>query len=244
MMNPELDLNALADDLRRLHTSSSDEAEERVAGHLDDAIGDLPVRERLAAMDRLMGCFAKAPAPRGPLKDTVFAQAVSLILGEQVSSNAEASPQLLHRLAASLNVVFDALNQLVRVINGTLYGGDVGTETIRHVIGARLQETDSESVSLEAYIEQVKKAFLDSQKACQGAAREKIAEILEELDPARIAETAKGVKFGPFQKAEFFRIYEERFEKCRRWFDSDRFKTDFLREFERTCHQLSKRKEA
>lgn len=243
-MNRIPDLNALADDIRRLHASSDGAAEKRIADRLDEAFGNLTESERLAAMDRLMARFGGTPEPPASLKKAVFAQAVSLILGERVLGDAEASPELLHRLAGSLNVVFEALNELIRVINGTLYGQDAGTDTIRHVIGAQLRESGDEPLSLEAYIEQIGKAFLDAQKACQGAVRAKVAEILDELDPKRIAETAKGLKFGPFQKAEFFRIYEERFEKCRKWFDSDRFKTDFLREFERTCHQLSKRKEA
>lgn len=247
-MTDTRDLKILEDDIRRIYDADGAAAEIPIRRRLEDAWKGLSPDERLAYLDRLILRFGGQAAihENAPLSGGAgFTQAVSLILGERVSPDIGASSDLLHRLAESLNVVFDALNQLVGLINRTLYGsGDSGTATIRHVIGSHIQGDDPEKMSLEAYILQIKKAFLDSQKACQGAVRTKIGEILDELDPSRIAETAKGLKFGPFQKAELFKIYEERYDKCRKWYDSDRFQPDFLREFEKNCHKLSKHKEA
>ena len=61
------------------------------------------------------------------------------------------------------------------------------------------------------------------------------------LDPARIAKTdKKGLKFGPFRKAEYYETFEGKFHKCQKWFKSGRFMKEFLREFEKNCQKLSR----
>jgi hypothetical protein len=59
------------------------------------------------------------------------------------------------------------------------------------------------------------------------------------LDPDQVKTAGSGgFKFGPFQKAEFFAIYEKKFYKCKKWFDSGRFMEKFLREFEKNSQKL------
>ena len=241
-----MDPGALAEDIRELFALNPGHGRALIEGFLEERFKDLTPDGRVEAMSQLIRRFrpqGEAPPPgvgvgaEAPILSRLF----SLILGEAVAPADLSSAEVLDRLATSLNIVFDSLNQLVSVIEGVLYGGDgTGVTTIRHVIGSHLQG-EEDAVPLEAYIERIKTAFLDSQKSFHAAAASQVDALLSELDPGQIAEAAGGVKFGPFQKAEMFRRYEERFERCRKWFDSGRFKLDLQRAFEKNCEALSKK---
>jgi hypothetical protein len=113
-------------------------------------------------------------------------------------------------------------------------------QTIRHIIGAHVEGQKSYD-SLKSYLDQIQEAFLISHRAFQEAATMKVAQILSELDPDRIAQaTDKGMKFGPLYKAELFEEYKASYRGCRTWFESSRFKQDLLREFEKICQKSYK----
>ncbi|MCD4786772.1 MAG: hypothetical protein K8R09_00970, partial [Desulfobacterales bacterium] len=83
------------------------------------------------------------------------------------------------------------------------------------------------------------KAFLIAHQAFKEAAHTEVGEILHELEPDQIKTAGSGgFKFGPFQKAEFFEVYEKKFYTCKKWFDSGRFMEKFLREFEKNSQKL------
>jgi hypothetical protein len=152
-----------------------------------------------------------------------------------VSLDDLSSTDLIENLAESLNTIFNSLNQLISVINMTFTGDGSPEETIRQVIGFRL-EGDEQGRSLETYLGQISNAFLTSQQAFKEAAYAKVKQVLSALDPeALAAEAGKGLKFGPLKKAEMFDIYEQRYRKIQKWFSSGRFMEDFLREFEKNC---------
>jgi hypothetical protein len=78
-------------------------------------------------------------------------------------------------------------------------------------------------------------------RAFQETARIKIAQILDELSPDRIAESMdKSLKFGPLHRAELFDQYKKRYLECKKWFESDRFTQELLREFENICQRSYK----
>ena len=142
---------------------------------------------------------------------------------------------MLEKLAESLNTIFNTLNQLISVINMTFTGEGSPEQTIRQVIGFRL-EGEGQGGSLETYLGQISNAFLTSQQSFKEAAHTKVRQVLEVLDPEKLAaEAGKGLKFGPLKKAEMFEIYENRYRKIHKWFTSGRFMEDFLREFEKNC---------
>ena len=67
--------------------------------------------------------------------------------------------------------------------------------------------------------------------------------VLNELAPDHISAISGGsLNFGPFRKAGLYEVYKEKFQTCRGWFDSGRFSEELLREFEKTCQTLYKRK--
>ena len=91
---------------------------------------------------------------------------------------------------------------------------------------------------MEAHLDQIKKAFLTSHQAFKEAVRNKVGAILRELDPDRIAEIGGGgLKFGPLKKAGDFDLYREKFQRVQKWFRSERFTEDLLREFEKICQR-------
>ena len=121
------------------------------------------------------------------------------------------------------------------VIDSTLLGKVRGEETIRQVIGFHLEGQD-QTKSLESYLGQINKAFLQAQQASKNAAHQMTGKILQELDPEKISQEAGGrLKFGPLRKAELYDIYEQKIKNCRQWYESGRFMQDLQREFEKNC---------
>lgn len=241
-MTTDISSAGMADGIRQIYESDRSQAEALIEAYLEERLRGLSVNERLARLEELAAEFGKAsPRPFGSEgeDEEVLSRLFSLLLGRKVSQADLSSTELLERLALSLNTIFDALNELVNVINVTLMGERIGEETIRHVIGFQL-EGESESQSLESYIGQIRKAFLVTQQAFKETAHAKVSEILLELDPDRISEAGGGgFKFGPLRKAEFFETYEEKFRAFKKWFESGRFMEEFLREFEKNSQKLS-----
>ena len=243
-MTTQISSCKLADQVRQIYEADRSRAEVAIETYLAERLQALSPDEKLAFLERLIGQFdTDAPGRSGAtkLEEEVLSRLFSLLLGREVYQADLSSTELLEKLAASLNTVFDTLNELVSVINTTLQGQSSGEETIRQVIGFHL-EGQRKSQSLESYIGQIKMAFLTAQQAFKKAAHTKVTEILQELDPEGIETTGGGgLKFGPLRKAAFFEIYEERYHKCRKWLESGRCMEEFLREFEKNCQRLQGR---
>ncbi|BBO81524.1 hypothetical protein DSCO28_20900 [Desulfosarcina ovata subsp. sediminis] len=208
-----------------------------VESYLIGQMASLDEKSRVHVLETIM---ARMDAPSrssasGPAEDAVLTQVCSLLLGRKVSMDDLSSSELLEKLAESLNTIFNTLNQLISVINMSFTGEGSPEETIRQVIGYRL-EGEGQGNSLETYLGQISSAFLTSQQSFKEAAYAKVKQILSVLDPEQVAtEVGKGLKFGPMKKAEMYEIYEHRYQKIQKWFSSGRFMEDFLREFEKNC---------
>jgi hypothetical protein len=240
-MSNQPPLNKLAEAINERYMSDATNAETVIEAYLDEQMEGLSAQEQLAVLEKLAAQF-KGMGPQNPhaprLEPEIFSRICSLLLGRGITEVGWSSEELLERLAGSLNTIFDMLNQLVIVIHKTLLGKAPELETIRHVIGSEL-EGESQSDSLEEYLDQIKKAFLVAHKAFQQSMNTKVKEVIVELDPDRIAATVvAGLKFGPLRKAELFAVYQEKFLKLKKWFESGRFMEDLLREFERNCRKL------
>ena len=240
-MTIQLSIAQLANDIREIHASDRLQAEALVETYLEKQMNELSGRERMRLLKELTFVFNRADSDTSSgtnLREEVFSQLFSLLLGRKVSQVDLSSPELLERLAESLNTIFDTLNKLVSVINGNLFGEHAGEETIRKVLCFEL-EREKESKSLESYLGQISKAFLIAQQAFKKAAYTRVREILLEMDPCRIASVSGGgLRLGPLRKAESFEIYEERYNKVKKWFESGRFMEELLREFEKNCQEL------
>jgi hypothetical protein len=234
-----------ADEIRAIYRSDPSDAETSIERYVDEIFERLPTSQKRAVLDELRHQFKSPGSGTTSLsnrEEEPFVHLCSLLLGEKISVEDLHSEALVGRLAASLNRVFDTLNQIVNGIHGALLGEKGEIETIRQIIGADLQR-GFEGDSLQTYLDQIQEAFRVAHEAFQQAARTKVGEILSELDPRSIAAQAEGgLKFGPLRKAELFGIYQEKYETCKGSFESGRLMNDLLREFEKICQKIYKTK--
>lgn len=235
----------LAAEIRKMVHEKGPDAEMVVEAYLQKEFGSLAPGEKIGALDRLISELKRDLGPAGEKKtlDTsLIAKLFSMLLGERIGEVDITSEQVIERLAASLNTVFDSLNELIGGINATLMGRAPGTETIRFVIGSQLEQKD-ESASLESYVDQIKEAFAIAHQAFQDAAMTKMREILGELDPKKIEDSADGrLKFGPLRKAELFDLYQDKHRTLSNWLETGLLTEALLREFERICQRLYQEK--
>ena len=230
----------LTDEIRSIYAADPQGAKQAIEKHLKGRLAGKD-EERRAVAQLVLEDLSPGSANSETIEDKeILTRVFGLLLGRRVTPDDLSSAELLGRLAQSLNTIFDSLNQLISVINMTFSPDDgKGEQTIRQVIGFHLEGED-QTKSLEAYLGQINQAFLTTQEAFKKAARTKVAQILQALDPEKVAaERGGGLKIGPMRKAEDFDILKEKIDRIQRWFDSGRFMEDYLREFERNCESLS-----
>ena len=241
-MNNQISIEELSNEIRKIYKSDHLHAETLIETYLEERLKKFSNSKKLTLLERLTAEFNIASSSRYSglsIDEDVLTRLFSLLLGRRISQADLSSTELVQKLAESLNTIFDALNQVVGVINTTFFGEYTGDETIRQVIGFYLKGGESHVRSLESYLGQIQKAFLIAHQAFKEAAHTEIDEILHELDPVQIKAADSGnFKFGLFQKAALFKIYEKKFYTCRKWFDSGRFMEKFLREFEKNSQKL------
>lgn len=233
----------MAHELRAMTVGGRQGSEQEIEKYLLGEVGHADPETRLNVLEELAREFSGSPAPyvavTGDARPSEIHRLVSRFLG--VSGEADRmSPQVLaDTFAGSLDALFDSVNQIVSVINVTLLGESQELETIRKVIGTNLQG-DTDYAAIRGYLDRIRKAFLVAHTSFQSSAVAVIDDILGELDPKAIesSKPPSGLKIGPLRKAELFELYEERFARCRRWFDSDQCREKLLREFEKRCQQL------
>jgi hypothetical protein len=240
-MTDSISIDRLAHEIRSLYISDKDQSEKKIEKFLTGRFRELSGPESVAVLNKLMAEFDTGPQngiDNLSIDNEIMSRMLSFLLGRDVPRTDLSSTELMERLAESLKTVFDSLNQLINVINITLTGEACGDQTIRQVIGFHL-EGEGQGKSLESYIGQINKAFLTVQRSLKETARIKLGQILEEIDPDRIStQGGGGLKIGPLRKAEYYEIYEEKFRKIKKWFESGRFMEEFLREFEKNCQNL------
>ena len=234
----------IADEIRQLYRAEPLAAGVLIERYLDETLKNMTPSEKLAAVKSILGHFlpavdTKRSGPAG--HEELLLQFYSLVLGKRVEVEDLSSTELMQKLAESLNTIFNTLNQMVSIIDLTLYGEELGEETIRHRIGSQLLDDGSEA-SLDDYLGKIKKAFLTTQTAYQKAAYHIVNKILIELDPDKIANNeGKQFKFGLLRKAEHYETYQAKFQKCNRWFASGRFMRELSNEFEKQCQKMHRR---
>jgi hypothetical protein len=241
-MSDAIQAPQLAEEIRRLYQADPSAAPQAIAALLRSRLGDRPAPDGKRAVQQVMAQFTPKRAPVRSSEDAeVLTRVVGLLLGRKVTPDDLSSEEMLQRLAQSLNTIFNALNQLIRVINATLSGGGDGEQTIRQFIGDHLEGEDR-TQSLEAYLGRINDAFLASQEAFKRAVSAKVGQIMQAIDPEKVAaERSGGLKIGPLRKAEDFDILKEKIDRIKRWYDSGRFMEDFLREFEKHCQAFSRK---
>ena len=244
MSEPVL-IDQLADDIWNIYIADAKSAETHIEDFLSNRLGGFSSKDRQEILSRLSDQYRAVPDndTRELLLDNrIMARVFSLLLGKDVSSSLLPASELIQKLAESLNTIFDSMNLLIGIINKTLYGRQPGRrdddKTIRQVIGSHLSG-GVELTSLEAHLKQISRAFLTSHQAFKTSVHATMQRVLEEIDPEFLeAETDGGFTFGAFRKARSYDAYKDNYGQIKKWFESDRFMEDFLREFEKHCQEL------
>ena len=233
----ESEIDHISSGLTSQFATDVDVSADSVEAYLVEQMAGLDHQARIDTLQTVVHRWGSTCPPSMPIEtdDEVLTRICSLLLGRKVSTDDLSSSELIEKLAESLNTIFNTLNQLISVINMTFTGEGSPEQTIRQVIGFRL-EGEGQGRSLETYLGQISNAFLTSQQSFKEAAYAKVKQVLSVLDPEQLAaEVGRGLRFGPLKKAEMFEIYVQRYEKIQKWFSSGRFMEDFLREFEKNC---------
>ncbi len=234
-------IHKLSQDIKKRLTSTDADKIKEVEAFLLEELKAFDINERINIVEKIIGNLdrsdLKSDETCEDVDDQVLSRIYSLLLGRNVTKADLSSSEIIEKLAASLNTIFNSLNQLISSINMTFSGESSGEGTIRQVIGFHI-EGEKQSNSLENYLGKINNAFLATQKAFKDSAYNKVEQILHALDPESIAaENGKSLKFGPLKKAEYYELYEHKYNKIRRWFESGKFMEDFLREFEKNCQK-------
>lgn len=227
----------LADTIREIHRSDPKNAGNAIESRLTDYCREMTDNEKISFMADLMEAFGthRKDGNQTQLEDSVLKEVFFLLLGRKIDADAASSQEMMERLSVALNTLFNTLNRIVKNINATLLGSSSGDQTIRRVIGSHM-EGDDRREPLEDYLGRIEKAFLISHQAFKQAAHTIVRKLLQEMHPEGIAAGAdKSLKFGPMRKAEYFDMYKDKFVVLERWFESGRFMSDLLREFENNC---------
>ncbi len=240
--NSDILVDQLTDEVRVLYAQDPSNAPQLIRALLESKLATYPVGEGKAVIQKMIKCFRPMQMEPGAADSEIMTRVFGLLLGRKVAPDDLSSTELLERLAESLNTIFDSLNDLISIINTSLSGGvSSGDQTIRQFIGFHLDGED-QTRSLEDYLGQINKAFLTTHEAFKAAAQTKVEQILRALDLDKIAaERSSGLKIGPMRKAEDFDILKGKIERIQRWFYSERFMDDFLREFEKNCQTFNQK---
>jgi hypothetical protein len=245
-MGSKVSLDNLAHGIRTLNRSQPTSLEEAIERYLEGELRETPLAGRLPLLEELLEKFPdNAPIPQGlNLAQGETARILSLLSGTRIDLTEHSPQEVSEKFAASMNTLFDTLNQIIAVIHANLLGEKPELETIRHVIGSQIEGGGGET-SLKAHLDQIQQAFLISHRAFQEAARSVVGEMLAALDPESLASSTKSIlNFGPMRKAEIFETYQGKYQECRNWLDTGRFSDKLLREFEKICQKTYKGKQS
>lgn len=235
-MTNRIDIVQLADEIRSVYALDGDDAEEHIEHFLKEKLKHHSYHDGLTILKKLISEFNNIRHSSKAdfiLEDDMMSKICSLLLGKDISRTNLSSTELFQRLSEGLNTIFDSLDQLIKVINKTLFGDALGKQGTRTIIGYKPE-------SLEGHLGQINKAFSIAMRAFEKTAKIKVEQILFAIDPNQISSEKDGwLKIPPFQKAEYYEIFEEKYHEIKKWFQSEKFIEDFRREFEKNCQILS-----
>lgn len=242
-MKNQVGLSTIAEEISALYKTDPEHAETLIETHLTSRLGDMAAHERLRFLDRLGEIFKGRESerelrPKEDAQQETLQQLMRFVLGKSYNPEELYSQEAIDQLGASLQTLFETLNDLIQTIELTLMGQSDQSKTIRAVIASKVRHDDGDR-SLREHLNQIKAGFLIAHTSFQQSSRETVKKILAALAPDKLRDEAStAMKFGPFKKAELFELFEQRYESIRKWSDSDRFIRDLTRDFEKNCRNL------
>lgn len=232
----------ISDEIRLIYRQETGSSRVDIEAYLEKLLGTMPSPERRHVLQNISEEFVDSRGAQPLLTTDVGNQLlrfVSLLLGQTIDAGEMADKRLQEKLYASLNTIFDALNDLLQAINSTLNRGNGFDETIRHILRKQLDEPGDDK-PLDVYIDQIRKSFFTSYESFKGAHLLIMNKVLEELNPEKSSsKCARGLKFGVLRKAEAFDHYTQLYESLRGWHESGRGLEEYLRAFEKQCSDIT-----
>ena len=229
----------MTNEIRKICNSDPSEAEIKINDYVEQKLKEHSSNEKLNFLKKLTSQFRGSRTEDQStfnIEADEFSQLISLFLGKNISNTELSSSELLEKLASSSNAAFNTLNEIINMIQTTLLGKEGKHKSISGDLKSKIA-TDS----LQDYLDQIKDAFSIYHQAFQKASHAKMKTILDGLDPERISTKAEGGF--KFRKADLFKDYKKEYKSCKKWFDSASFNDGLLREFEKVCQKLYKKKE-
>ncbi len=235
-------LNQLAAHIRETYLADVANGGGSVEARLEEAFAGCTPSERRKNLDDLIELFGRHSTGKAPVQSGFPAEEynklLTMLLGKEILQKNLPPSELIEQLAAAVNTVFDSVNSLVGGINAVLMSHADTEETIRVVIRSSL-DADEGIGALKKFLDRTGEFFAIALKAYKEAARVKIAEILEELNPERLDDGAAGkMKFGPLYKAQLYECYQDKFKTLQNWQRSGLLLEAFMKEFEKNCQNL------
>jgi len=244
MAKSDISLDRLTAAIRDTYLADATHGAVKVEERLKESLGDCSPAERSDYLARLIAAFDQNCVDNASVAhfpSDAYKKLLTMLLGKEILHKQLPPDEMINQLAAAMNTVFDSVNTLVGGINATLMGSTESEETIRVVIRSSLDE-DEGIGALKKFLDQTGEFFAIALKAYKEAARVKITEILEELNPDRLEADAGGkMKFGPLHKAHLYDCYLEKFKTLQNWQRSGLLLEAFMKEFEKNCQNLYSR---
>jgi len=240
-------LKQLAAEIREVYLADVSNGADAVDGRLKEVFAACTPEERRENLENLIELFQQGSMVEAPIESGFpteeYNKLLTMLLGKEILQKDLPPSELIEQLAAAVNTVFDSVNSLVGGINAVLMSNTDTEETIRVVIRSSL-DADEGIGALKKFLDRTGEFFAIALEAYKEAARVKIAEILEELNPDRLDDGSAGkMKFGPLYKAQLYECYQDKFKTLQNWQRSGLLLEAFMKEFEKNCQNFYSRME-
>lgn len=242
MATSDISLDRLTAEIKKTYLADEANGAANVEEQLNRTFADCSPSERSCFLKKLISAFSRSSAGDAvvsgiPLDE--YNNLLTMLLGKEILKKNLPPEEMMAQLAAAVNTVFDSVNTLVGGLNATLIGSVESEETIRVLIRSSI-DTDEGIGALKKFLDQTGEFFAIALKAYKEAARVKIGEILNELNPEGLEEEFGGkMKFGPLYKSHLYDCYVDKYNTLQNWQRSGLLLEAFMKEFENNCQNLS-----
>lgn len=241
MARSDISLDQLVSEIRDTYLADEANGLVNVEERLKETLVDCSPSEQNDCLEKLISAFSRSSAGGAVVSGITsdeYNRLLTMLFGKEILKKNMPPGEMIEQLAVAVNTVFDSVNRLVGGINATLMGSTGSEETIRVVIRSSM-DADDGIAALKKFLDQTGEFFAIALKAYKEAARVKIGEILDELDPERLEEESEGkMKFGPLYKAQLYDCYLDKYKTLRNWQRSELLLEAFLKEFEKNCQNF------
>lgn len=246
MATSEISLDQLTAELRDTYLADEANAVTNVEARLGETFSTCSAEERSDFLKKLIAVFNQSPVGNSVVSEASsdeYNKLLTMLLGKEILTKKLPPEEMIQQVAAAVNTVFDSVNTLVGGMNSTLIGSgsSESEETVRMVIRSSM-DADEGIGALKKFLDQTGDFFAIALKAYKEAARVKIDEVLDELNPERLEAEFEGkVKFGPLYKAQLYECYLGKYKTLQNWQRSGLLLEAFMKEFEKNCQILYSR---